>query len=334
MKLVLFVALLAASAAALAQPVPVAATLAGKATLELRRPLAGEPVEGFSSVSERPDGTYWALADTGHAARPRRKDVQVVFHHVYIDWRAGQARLLSAQALRDPDRRLAFPIVNGATPARVLTSADINVDAMEVVHDRAWFADDLGPWLIETDLHGRVLAAFAALVDGARLEAAMSRRGFGGLAASRDGRFLYAAFEGALWSQPGWETSVDGREYLRILEFDLGARRWTGRAIRYAVEAPGHTLADLVLLDAGLALVVERGPQFRRIYQVRLEGEVAKKLAFVDLAALDMAQVEGLELVEPDYLVLTSGVRREFVLLRSPLILVKGAGGAGNRVAP
>ncbi|HSN34674.1 MAG TPA: esterase-like activity of phytase family protein [Ideonella sp.] len=334
MKVALFLALLAAPLAALAQPVPVGATLAGKATLVLRQPLAAEPIQGFSSVTERPDGTYWALADTGHAARPHRADVQVVFHHVYIDWRAGRARLLSAEALRDPDRRLAFPIANAATPARLLTSADINVDAMEVVRDSAWFADDLGPWLIETDLHGRVLAAFAALVDGVPLDAATSRRGFGGLAASRDGRFLYAAFEGPLWSQPGWETSVDGRQYLRILEFDLRARQWTGRAIRYALEAPAHTLADLALLDAGRALVVERGPQFRRIYQVSLEGDEAKKLAFVDLAALDMAEVEGLELVAPDYLVLTSGARREFVLLRAPLILVKGAGGAGHRVAP
>jgi hypothetical protein len=304
----------------LAQPVPVTASVDGTAALVLRKPLAGEPIQGFSSVRARADGTFWALADTGHAARSYREDVQVVFHHVYIDWPAGSAKLLSARPLRDPDRKLPFPIVNEATSARVLTSADVNVDAMAVIKDRAWFADDLGPWLIETDMQGRVLSAYGAVRDGQPLRSADSRRGFGGLAAARDGRFLYAALEGALWSGGAWETA-QGREYARILEFDVQARRWTARERRYELDAPGHTIADLVMIDSRLALVIERGPRYRRLYKVLFDGVQAQKLAYVELLAIDMAAVEGLELIDPGYVVLTNGDRRELILLRAPALV-------------
>ncbi|HEY5899605.1 MAG TPA: esterase-like activity of phytase family protein [Burkholderiales bacterium] len=319
MRLALLLLLLAPLLGA-AQPA-VEATIEGRATLVLRRPLAAAtPIQGFSAVRVRADGTFWALADTGHAARAHREDLQVVFHHVYIDWRAGTAKLLSAHALRDPDRRLSFPIVNETTSSRVLTTADVNVDAMAVVRDRAWFADDLGPWLIETDMHGRVLAAYGAMLDGKPLRSEAARRGFGGLAATRDGRFLYAALEGALWTGAGWEAS-GAREYARILEFDLQARRWSARELHYALDAPGHTIADLAMIDARLALVVERGPQYRRLYKVLFDGEQARKLAYVELLAIKMATVEGLELIDPGYAVLTNADRREFVLLRAPAIV-------------
>lgn len=319
MRLALILVLLAPLPAG-AQPVAVGAKIGAKAELVLRRPLAAEPIQGFSGIRARADGTFWALADTGHGARAYREDVQVVFHHVYIDWRGGTAKLLSAHALRDPDRKLAFPIVNEATTSRVLTTADLNVDAMAVVKDHAWFGDDLGPWLIETDMHGRVLGAYGAMLEGRPLRSAEVRRGFGGLAASRDSRFLYAALEGPLWTGAGWEAT-DGREFARILEFDVQAGRWSGRALRYELDARGHTIADLAMIDAGLALVVERGLQYRRLYKVLFDGTQAKKLAYIDLLAVNLATVEGLELVEPGYIVLSNGDRREFMLLRAPAIL-------------
>lgn len=118
----------------------------------------------------------------------------------------------------------------------------------------------------------------------------------------------------------GWEAS-GGREYARILEFDLQARRWSARELHYALDAPGHTIADLATIDARLALVVERGPQYRRLYKVLFDGEQARKLAYVELLAIKMATVEGLELIDPGYAVLTNGDRREFVLLRAPAIV-------------
>lgn len=323
MRAALFAALLVAPLIAASQP-QLAATLVGKSVVAVKGPLKGHPIQGFSSVNARPDGTYWVLGDTGHGAKAHREDLQVMFHHLYIDWRAGKANLLSAQALRDPGRKLPFRIARHASAERLLTTADVNVDAMQVLGDTAWFADDLGPYLIESDLRGRVLGAYPALLDGRAVSAAAVRRGFGGLAASRDRRLLYAAFEGALWSETParWEASAQGREYVRILEFDVQARQWTRRALRYALEANGHTIGDLTLIDARTALVVERGPQFRRIYRVTLEDAEARKSGFVDLLAVNMATVEGLDIIDPGYLVLSNADRREFVLLRSPELLL------------
>jgi len=303
--------------AALAQA-QLAATLAGRSSLLLETPLKGEPIQGFSSIVLAPDGSYWAMADTGHGAAKRRAEVSVVFHHIDIDWIQGIAKLLSEEPLRAPDRKLPFRLVNEQSRERLLTAADLNVDAMQVVGYSVWLADDFGPYLVESTLHGKVLAAYAAPYDASRV-----RRGFGGLAALASRRLLYAAFEGALWdaAESRWERLPEGREFVRILEFDLRARKWTGRELRYPLDANGHSIADLRMIDAATALVLERGPGFRRIYRVALADSVMRKLAFVDLAAVEMATAEGMEVVDPGYVALSNGDRREFVLLRARPLL-------------
>jgi len=315
----LVVALLLGLACAAHAQSPVPASLAGRAMLDFKRaPPKGEPIRGFSSINLRDDGSYWLLADTGHSARARRRDVIVAFHHVNIDWIGGGATLQSTEPLADPDRRLAFRIVNEATAGRALTAADLNVDAMRIVGDKAWLADDFGPYLVQTTLHGRVLAAY-----GAPFDAAAVRRGFGALAASRDGRLLYAAFEGALWdaTEARWEIDADGAEFARILEFDIANGRWNGRQWRYPLDAAGNTIGDLILLDERNALVVERGPGTRRIYRAALDDGALLKLSFVDLAPFGLSSVEGIEVVDGRYIALADGGRPDFVLLRAPLLV-------------
>ena len=275
--------------------------------LEASAVVAGSAARGFSGVNLRFDDTYWVLADPGHTAPRQPADAPVVFHHLYIDWLRGTGRILDTQTLHDGTHGL--------------TRADLNVDAMQVLGNSVWLADDSGPWLVETDLHGRILGKYAALVDGLAVTSAEVRRGFGGLAASRDRRLLYAAFEGALWRDTGREAAADGREFSRVLEFDVATRRWTGRSLRYALEANGNTIADLRFVDARTALVVERGVAFCRIYRVLLAGDELAKAAYVDLRFLKLPAVEGIEIIEPGYLVLTSGERRELVLLRAPDLL-------------
>jgi len=270
----------------LAGMAPAAAQAPLPVSLEGVAVVRNAPLRGFSGINLRFDATYWLLAGPN------------VLHHVHIDWQRGVARSLDSHTL----------------PA-------LNVDGLQVLADAAWFVDESGPHLVETDLHGRLLGKYAALLEGGAVSAAELRRGFGGLAASRDGRFLYAAFEGALWRGGAWETTADGREYARVLEFDLATRRWSGRSLRYPLEANGNTLADLRFVDARTAIVVERGAGLRRIYRVLVEAGELVKVAFVDLGALDLGSVEGVEIVEPGYLVLASGERSAIVLLRAPDLL-------------
>ena len=84
-------------------------------------------------------------------------------------------------------------------------------------------------------------------------------RGYEGMAASKDGSKLYALLEGAMWDATTKDTEkIDGREYLRILEFDVVGQRWTGRHWKYMLEANGLAIGDFNMIDETTALVIER----------------------------------------------------------------------------
>jgi hypothetical protein len=140
-------------------------------------------------------------------------------------------------------------------------------------------------------------------------------KGFEGMAASKDGKFLYPLLEGALWDAVanGTEKGVDGKEYLRILEFDLAKSDWSGRNWKYRLEVNGNSIGDFNMIDANTGLIIERDDtegnaaqackgeikpdcfnvpaKFKRIYKIDLSqvdaDGYAKKVGYIDL--MDMA---------------------------------------------
>jgi hypothetical protein len=120
--------------------------------------------------------------------------------------------------------------------------------------------------------------------------------------------------EGPLWDADAkaWE-SRDGKEVLRILEFDVQQAQYTGRVLRYALEQAGNNIGDFNMIDKDTALVIERdngegdpalacnGParpdcfnipaKFKRIYKIDLGNPDAqgfvRKVGYIDL--LDIA---------------------------------------------
>ena len=143
-------------------------------------------------------------------------------------------------------------------------------------------------------------------------------RGYEGMAASPDGRFLYPRFEGPLWDEQAkaWE-SRNGREYLRILEFDVAQGRFSGRSWKYLLEVNDNNIGDFNMIDATTGLIIERdngegdarlacnGParpdcfnvpaRFKRVYKIDLSQPDAdgfvRKIGFVDL--LDIKDPES-----------------------------------------
>ena len=76
-------------------------------------------------------------------------------------------------------------------------------------------------------------------------------KGFEGMAASKDGSKLYALLEGPVWkSRPRTIKSVEGKEALRVLEFDVATEKWTGRHWKYPLEANGNAIGDFNMIDA------------------------------------------------------------------------------------
>jgi hypothetical protein len=225
------------------------------------------------------DGSFWVLTDNGFGSRANSPDALLMMNRYRIDWQAGSFERLQTIWLRDPNRRVPFRIAYEGSDARYLTGADFDLEGFQIIGDKVWLGDEFGPYLIRADMNGVVEAVIETQVEGRTVRSPdhysivtpnpgqpvpntvnlPRSRGYEGLAASPDGRFLYGMLEGPLFDHAtGQLEARDGRQYLRILEFDVQATRWTGRFWRYPLEANGLAIGDFNMIDATRALVIER----------------------------------------------------------------------------
>ena len=299
-------------------------------------PFKGQAVQGFSGIKSMPDGSFWVLSDNGYGSRANSPDAMLMFHQVKPDWKSGSVKRLQTHFLHDPDKKIPFNIVNEGTKKRYLTGMDFDIESMQIIGDTLWFGDELGPYLVKTDRKGRVLAVHETKLDGAVLRSpdhytvstpavpgafttqVRRSRGYEGMAASKDGKYLYPLLEGPLWIEADkkWENK-DGREYLRILEFSVERNDWTGRSFKYLLEVNGNNIGDFNMIDADTGLIIERdngeglaedacdGParpdcqnvpaRMKRVYKVSLADADAdgfvKKIGYIDL--LDINDPKG-----------------------------------------
>ena len=171
-----------------------------------------------------------------------------------------------------------FRIANEATDKRYLTGADFDIEIIQPIGSDIWFGDEFGPYLIKTDITGKVLAVFETLVDGKPARSpdhfavstpavpggrspstCAARAAMRAWRASKDGKFLYPLLEGPLWDadKKEWEKA-DGKEVLRILEFSVADGKWTGRHWKYPLELDGNNIGDFNMIDATTGLIIER----------------------------------------------------------------------------
>lgn len=305
----------------------------------IRLPFAGQPVQGHSGIKRMADGTYWLLTDNGAGRKSNSPDFMLFLNRYEVDFGSGQFKRLETVFLHDPDRKVPFRIANEASSQRYLTGADFDPEGFQIAGGALWIGDEFGPYLIKADLKGRVQAVYETQVDGKvvrspdhpevltpGLPSEMVKfqvprsKGYEGLASSPDGRMLYPMLEGPLWDEAANALeSVDGKRYLRVLEFDVAAERWTGRHWKYVLEAGHHAIGDFNMIDATTALVIERDngegtadkacpagqrrtdcfhdlPQFKRVYKIEMgEGRVGqpvRKIGYIDL--MNIADPRGL----------------------------------------
>ena len=117
-----------------------------------------------------------------------------------------------------------------------------------------------------------------------------------------------------------WEK-LGGKEYLRVLEFDVATEKWTGRHWKYVLEANSLAIGDFNMIDANTGLVIERDngegtpdkacpavggaiqradncfhdlPKLKRVYKIEMtEANVnnpVRKIGYIDLLAIDDPQ--------------------------------------------
>ena len=270
-----------------------------------------QPVQGFSAVLRGPfKGTYLVMSDNGFGNKPNSPDALLRVYTVKPDFESGAVKPVnrfsgdeladftseSFITLRDPWKKVPFAIVadganypgtptGGGAPiavdpaiktGRLLTGGDFDIESIRRAPDGTlWFGDEFGPYLLHTDMHGRVLEApiplpnFRGLPSTAGgteinpLVQAVSNPvrtlaanlpdsgGFEGMALNRSGTRLYALLEKAI-------NGDTLRTRLLINEFSLAQRKYTGKTFAYIMDAPGNAIGDFTALTDREFIVIER----------------------------------------------------------------------------
>jgi hypothetical protein len=231
-------------------------------------PWPDQPVQGFSGVLRNGDGTYDVLSDNGYGTKANSADFLLRIQHIGPVVATGKVDVLGGINLTDPDGLVPFALTR---PDRVLTGADFDVESIVRAEDKSlWIGDEFGPWLLHFDRAGRLLAAPIPLPGVFAPENPNgtanlpSSKGFEGMAASPDGRYLYPLLEGAV----AGDTPGD----LRMNEFDRLAGSYTGRKFIYRLDSPANAIGDATAVDANRFLIIERdggqgdAAKLKRIY--------------------------------------------------------------------
>lgn len=296
-------------------------------------PFKGQPLQGHSGIKHMPDGSFWILTDNGAGSKANSPDFALYLNHYKVDFKTGQFKRLDTIFLHDPDKKAPFRIVHEGSKARYLTGSDFDTESFQFAGGALWIGDELGPFLIKADLKGKVLAVFETQVDGKVVRSpdhpaittpgapnqevkfqVRRSKGFEGMAASKDGSKLYALLEGALWDEASKAPEVlDGKQYLRVLEFDVKSEQWTGRHWKYMLEANHHAIGDFNMVNDSTGLIIERDngegtadkacpegqkrkdcfhdlAKFKRVYKIELSetnvGGPLRKIGYIDLMAI------------------------------------------------
>jgi hypothetical protein len=297
-------------------------------------PFSGQPVQGFSGVHRKADGSYLVMSDNGFGNKPSSPDFELRVHRIVPELPAaggtGTTRLASGGfGLSDPRGKIPWTIWRDGgcaaqatlpagyscpRPDRVLTGWDFDIEAMQIAPDGTyWFGDEFGPFLLHTDDRGRLLEAPIAtpgvkspsnptLAPGETPNLANSK-GYEGLALSPDGRTLYPMLEGSITEDQNAGRAAD----LRIFEVSLGRRgpRFTGDLWRYRLEHPGNAIGDFIAVNDHQFLVLERDngsgatARFKAVFLVDLDdrdhdGYADKELLVNLMAVPDPRNVGGL----------------------------------------
>ncbi|BCH32506.1 hypothetical protein MesoLjLc_44360 [Mesorhizobium sp. L-8-10] len=300
----------------------------------LSLPFDGQPVQGFSGIKSNGDGTFWSLSDNGFGSKMNSSDAALMLHLLKFDWNAGSVERVRTVFLTDPEKKAPFPIVLEGSENRFLTGADFDVESIQPVADGFWVGEEFGPYLLKFDTDGKLTDVFETVVDGepvrspdhpaltlpanptAKIPAFNLKRsgGYEGLAMSKDGSKLYGLLEGPRYMADGAVEQVDGKTALRIVEFDVAGKAWTGRSWLYPLADGGEAIGDFNMIDATTALVIERdngagvagkacadaanpkpdcfarGSKVKRIYKIEMTeenaGKAVRKIGHIDLLAI------------------------------------------------
>jgi hypothetical protein len=268
---------------------PSGSLLGGTPSNGITPPFADQPVQGFSGIVRNGDGTFEVLSDNGYGNKANSADFVLRIQRVAPDYGNHTVDVVGGINLTDPNSLVPFALTR---PDRVLTGSDFDVESIQRAKDGTyWIGDEFGPYLLHFDRAGRLLQAPIPL-DGVRAPEnpagnpnLNSSKGFEGLAQSPDGRKLYALLEGVV--------AGDAAGGLRLNEFDVAKREYTGKRWIYQLEDPANAIGDAIAVDDNRFLIIERDngqgatAKFKRIFLAKKKNNgTLEKTLVADLMNL------------------------------------------------
>lgn len=283
----------------------------------------GQPVQGFSSIRwlERPHRIL-VLSDNGFGGRANSPDYLLRVYRMSIDAgspadeRSSSIDVEGFIQLDDRDGHVPFRLVNENSPDRLLTGGDFDPESLVVAPDGSlWIGEEFGPFLLHFGADGTlleppyplavwenrylirtfrspqnpVLLARGAAPEVAALAVVQDSGGFEGLAFNADGMRLLAMLEKVVLGDP-YRT-------VRIFEFDLESRQFTGDVHLYRLSGDRHRIGELTHVAGSTYLVVERDDadgeraRFKKVFRFDLERTqpigVVEKTEIADLLHIE-----------------------------------------------
>lgn len=258
-----------------------------------------QPVQGFSGVQFADQDSYWFLSDNGFGTKLNSQDYLLRLYRVDSNFRGedggdGSVNVIDFIQFSDPDNKAPFSIKNEDTSDRLLTGFDFDVESFVIAADGTfWVGEEFGPFLLHFDATGKLLEApiptpnngtnpsedfvrspqNPAILDQPEQANLARSNGYEGLAINPDKTKLYALLEGTVAGDP--------EDALRIYEFDLASKQFTGIKGLYRKESPDHPIGDFTVINENEYLVIERdnfsgdAAEFKKIFKIDLSKQDA-----------------------------------------------------------
>lgn len=299
----------------------------------IKLPFPGQPVQGHSGIKYMPDGSYWILTDNGFGSKANSPDAMLFMRQYRMDWDKGVFEPIKTIFFNDQNEVIPHRITHQDSNRRYLTGSDFDPESFQIIDGDIWVGEEFGPWLLRFDSKGTLKAMYDTKVDGETvhspdhptlqlpskpddslpLYSIKRSKGFEGMASAPDGRYLYPMLEGSVYNQNSQQyDSVDGHNFLRILQFDTKRNTYTDKSWKYILDNNEYAIGDFNMIDDTYGLIIERDnlegvsdkacqkaavdksqcfdkpAVFKRIYKVKLDpkSEIAEKVAYIDLMAI------------------------------------------------
>jgi len=279
-------------------------------------------VQGFSAVLKTAvKDQFYFLVDNGFGYKNNSADSLLRLYEIDIDFskkgnKSNNVKINRYINFKDPDKKLGYKIQadlnhyydltsNPEVPSvikanRLLTGADVDPESIQVdKKGHFWIGDEFGPFLIEADVNGKLVAPEYAL-EGVRSpdnpyinssETNMgSSAGFEAMAINPSRDTLYPMLENSL--------KGDDNKSLRLYQFDIAKKKYKPEYFFYKLDENATNASDMVAVNDHQFLVLERNTAtktydhpFKKIFLIDIQNienaAYVKKTELVDLMQLN-----------------------------------------------